>query len=932
MTRFIGVTHTRRWLAPEIVQTSAMDCGPATLTCLLEGFYIPVGYGRLREACQTSVDGTSIDVIEVVARQLGLDAEQVMLPPDYLWVPEAQALPALMVVRQPNGFTHFVVVWRRYGRWLQIMDPGVGRRWTTCDRFARELFLHSVPVSIADWYDWAISDDTLQIFTSRLRLLGASSVEADDLVQRARQPRTWHAMAALDAAVRMVGSLAASGGLRRGAHTMRLLESLFARAVEEQPGACLDVPATYWSVLPASLEGEGSRLLLRGAVLLRIRGCVPPTRDSEAKDNLTPELAAALSERPVHPMRELWALMRGEGVLTPLALMGAVGLAVGAVLIESLLFRAVFELASVLTVASQRVVALGALLSFVVLLWACELPIVSESLRLGRHLEIRLRSSLLQKLPTLNDRYLQSRPISDMAERSHSLSLLRSLPDLAVRFIQSCWEVIFTLVGIAFIAPHSLPVALTLAGLSLGLTVVAQQPIRERDLRVRNHAGALYGFYLDALRGIAPIRTHSAERAVRREHEGLLAEWARSAKRLLSLSLVIQGTQSFVSVGLVGVLVFQHLVTVGVTGSLLLLVYWALKLPSLGGRLATLALQYPAQRNIVVRLLEPLHAPEETTVGSDDDLACPQGGPAGRMQDAHVATHASGVAIDLQGVTVVAAGQKILQDICLRIQPGEHLAIVGPSGAGKSSLFGLLLGWHRAEEGSVLVDRQPLSESRMRQLRRETAWVDPAIQLWNRSLLENVRYSSRSESSSALGPLLERTDLTKVLARLPDGLQSPLGEGGARLSGGEGQRVRLARAMSQEKIRLVLLDEPFRGLDREQRHRHLAQARQGWKEATLLCVTHDVAETRSFDRVVVIENGCIAEDGRPEALAATPTSRYRALLETEESLRQEMWEGALWRRLRLENGQLQEATPPSAVTPIRNMKRSAARVEKVGHD
>src|SRR6516162_912437 len=116
----------RRLLVSEVVQTSAMDCGPAALTCLLAGFHIPVSYGRLREACQTDVDGTSIDTLEVVAGQLGLAAEQVMLPVDHLLLPESQAPPALLVVRQPNGFTHFVLLWRRHGPVVQVMDPAVG--------------------------------------------------------------------------------------------------------------------------------------------------------------------------------------------------------------------------------------------------------------------------------------------------------------------------------------------------------------------------------------------------------------------------------------------------------------------------------------------------------------------------------------------------------------------------------------------------------------------------------------------------------------------------------------------------------------------------------------------------------------------------------------------------------------------------------------
>ena len=94
-----------RLLAKEVVQTSAMDCGPAALKSLLASFGIRVSYGRLREACQTDVDGTSIDTLEEVANQLGLVAEQVMLPVDHLLIPESNALPCIIVVRLPNGVT-----------------------------------------------------------------------------------------------------------------------------------------------------------------------------------------------------------------------------------------------------------------------------------------------------------------------------------------------------------------------------------------------------------------------------------------------------------------------------------------------------------------------------------------------------------------------------------------------------------------------------------------------------------------------------------------------------------------------------------------------------------------------------------------------------------------------------------------------------------
>src|SRR5579859_1403436 len=103
----------RRWLVPTIVQTSAMDCGPATLCAALQGFGIPANYGRLREACQTHVDGTSIDVMEDVAIAIGVDAEQMLIPPEHLFLDDG-LLPAITVTFVARA-THFVVAWRRVG-------------------------------------------------------------------------------------------------------------------------------------------------------------------------------------------------------------------------------------------------------------------------------------------------------------------------------------------------------------------------------------------------------------------------------------------------------------------------------------------------------------------------------------------------------------------------------------------------------------------------------------------------------------------------------------------------------------------------------------------------------------------------------------------------------------------------------------------------
>jgi ATP-binding cassette subfamily B protein len=141
---------------------------------------------------------------------------------------------------------------------------------------------------------------------------------------------------------------------------------------------------------------------------------------------------------------------------------------------------------------------------------------------------------------------------------------------------------------------------------------------------------------------------------------------------------------------------------------------------------------------------------------------------------------------------------------------------------------------------------------------------------------------------------------------MPSVLQTNLGEGGGSMSGGEGQRVRLGRAMLRPQARLVILDEPFRGLDRAKRRALLHQARQLWPQATLLYISHDVSQTQDFDCVLVIEGGSIIEDADPEILLNDADSRYREFMDADKAVQQELWTGADWRHLRMAGGRLTE--------------------------
>ncbi|HEX8440470.1 ABC transporter ATP-binding protein, partial [Archangium sp.] len=509
-----------------------------------------------------------------------------------------------------------------------------------------------------------------------------------------------------------------------------------------------------------------------------------------------------------------------------------------------------------------------------------------------------LRLAFLDKIPRLGDSYFRSRLISDMAQRCHGIHMVRTVPTLAVLVLRAAAELLVTLVGLTWLAPRSAPLIFLAGGLAVGIPLVAQRSLLEADRRMRDFDGVLSRFYLDALRGAVALRAHRAEMTLRRAHEAPLHEFVSAARTLLRRSTTADTLASFVSTG-GSVAIVLHALSKGVQpGAVLLLVYWALAVTTLGKQMAEALRQYPAASSLTGRLMEPLLAPDE--VSTSVALATPE--PTERPADG-----ARGVGFSLRQVEVKAGGHTLLQGIDLSVQPGEHIAIVGPSGAGKSSLVGVLLGWHRVAAGSVEVDGEPLEGKALWRLRRETAWLEPEVMLWNRSMVDNLAYgANEAEVLPQVGQVLHKADLIELIDKLPQGLQTRLGEGGSLLSGGEGQRVRLARALLRPGVRLAIFDEPFRGLERDRRTALLERARQVFEGTTLLCIMHDIAETLSFDRVLVIQDGRLVEEGAPRVLAAREDSHYRALLEEETSVRRDLSEREGWRRLVLEQGVLSE--------------------------
>jgi ATP-binding cassette subfamily B protein len=171
---------------------------------------------------------------------------------------------------------------------------------------------------------------------------------------------------------------------------------------------------------------------------------------------------------------------------------------------------------------------------------------------------------------------------------------LRLLPDLGGQFLRFICELALMTAGIVWLDPLSAPVAVLAAVVAVGLPLAVRPLLTERDLRVRTHVGALSRFYLDTLLGLVAVRTHGAERAVQREHDSLLVEWAGAGFHLQGTVVAVEGVQSLLGFGLAVWLLFGYLARGGEASGVLLLAYWALNLPVLGQEVALLIRQYPS--------------------------------------------------------------------------------------------------------------------------------------------------------------------------------------------------------------------------------------------------------------------------------------------------------------------------------------------------
>jgi ATP-binding cassette subfamily B protein len=241
----------------------------------------------------------------------------------------------------------------------------------------------------------------------------------------------------------------------------------------------------------------------------------------------------------------------------------------------------------------------------------------------------------------------------------------------------------------------------------------------------------------------------------------------------------------------------------------------------------------------------------------------------------------SGAAIAFNNITFrYPGGVKVFDKFSLRLQPGQRVGLVGQSGGGKSSLFVLLQRFYDVQQGNIEIDGQDIAKVTQQSLRQAISVVPQDISLFQRSILENIRYGRPNATDDEVlrAAIAARCDFVEML---PEGLGTMVGDRGVKLSGGQRQRIAIARAFLKDAP-ILLLDEATAALDSESEEAIREALSRLMRGRTVIAIAHRLSTLRNFDRVVMLQAGKIIDDGPPDRLMQRE-GPYRELVTQEMS-------------------------------------------------
>lgn len=235
------------------------------------------------------------------------------------------------------------------------------------------------------------------------------------------------------------------------------------------------------------------------------------------------------------------------------------------------------------------------------------------------------------------------------------------------------------------------------------------------------------------------------------------------------------------------------------------------------------------------------------------------------MDTSHQELRLKNCEIELKKVSFGYGKRKVLHDIFLKVPQGTTCAIVGPSGSGKTTLCNLIARFWDVQQGCVMIGGEDVREYTADSLMRYVSMVFQNVYLFHDTIENNIRFGNPDADHEQVVKAAKRAQCHDFIMTLPQGYQTMVGEGGSTLSGGEKQRISIARAILKDAP-IIILDEATSSIDPENEHALLAAIKELTKGKTLISIAHRLTTVRDADQILVLEDGCIVQQGTHEKL------------------------------------------------------------------